>query len=137
MFDEIVEVLKRDSSLHCEVGPRHIRVPPVDPTGFEVRILQTGRGAYMVWFDGWHEEFDDYSEAVRCFAFGLSSHCRLKVLLKGKMRYRWTVECQKNSQWAENSTTGLLLFPFWRRTSVAYLANKANLEYTPPAQLRR
>jgi len=125
MFDDIVEVLKRNSSIQSEIGPRHIRVPATDPSGFEVRILQMGHGSYVVWFDGWHEEFDDCSEAVRCFAFGLSSNCRLKVLLKGGMRYRWTVERKTDEQWIEDSTTGLLLFPFWRRTTVTYLANRA------------
>ena len=124
MFDDIAEALKKDASLHCEIGLRHIRVPAADPSGFEVRILQTGRGSYMVWFDGWHEEFDDCSQAVRCFAFGLSSDCRLKVFLKEQMRYRWTVERRTGERWMDDSTTGLVLFPFWRRTTVRYLANR-------------
>jgi hypothetical protein len=60
---------------------------------------------------------------LNCFAFGLSDQCRLKVCLRGGFAYNWTVESKENGNWVEDSTTGLFLFPFWKRKHVCYLRN--------------
>src|SRR5262249_14251262 len=48
-----------------------------------------------VYFNGWHENFSDPSEALDCFVFGLSDECRLKEHRRGNVAYRWTVESKK------------------------------------------
>lgn len=74
-------------------------------------------------FEGWHEEFDDTEEALNVFALGLSNECRLRECRRGSFAYKWTVEYLENGEWIEQSTTGLLLFPFWMKKSVRYLQN--------------
>ena len=87
--------------------------------GFNISITSD----LVVWFDGWHEHFDDESEALDCFAFGFSDQCRLKVTLRGKFDYRWALQVIRDGEWVTESTTGLLIFPFWRAKRVEYRSN--------------
>lgn len=89
------------------------------PRGFDVSISED----LIVGFDGWHEHFDTPEEALECFAFGLSERCRLKVTYRGKFAHKWTMEFFEDGRWIEDSTTGILLFPFWRAPRIEYLQN--------------
>ncbi len=91
--------------------------------GFDVNLTIDGGNSYMVSFEAWHEETESEDEAVNLLALGLSNECRLKEYRRGKYSYKWTMELFEEGQWAEYSTTGLLLFPFWRKRSVRYLQN--------------
>lgn len=53
---------------------------------------------------------------------------QLKRLRKGRFPFRWTLEYLENSQSREESSTGLLVCPFWRRTTTEYLQNEAPFE---------
>jgi len=100
-----------------------IEVQPADVSGFSVSLRQTG-DHLTVAFEGWHEAFESETEALNCFAFGLSEACRLRVLYRGNSPVRWTVEAYRDGVWASDSETGLILIPFWRRKSVRYLQNR-------------
>ncbi|HEY3412688.1 MAG TPA: hypothetical protein VGM51_06490 [Armatimonadota bacterium] len=104
-----------------------IQVRPIAPTGFLVQITEQ-RGTFTVYYDGWHESFDDADTAFRCFAWGLSSHARLKVVSARGIAYRWTAETLIDGEWGVVSTTGLLFWPFWRRSTTRYLQNEALLD---------
>ncbi len=58
--------------------------------------------------------------------------CRLKVFRRGRIDYRWTLEYHNKAGWKEDSTTGLLLFPFWRKREVIYRQNAAIEEENCP-----
>ena len=58
-----------------------------------------------------------------CFAFGLSSSCRLAVIYRGDMPVKWTVESLEDGRWTADSTTGLLFQPFWRPARLVHLQN--------------
>jgi hypothetical protein len=94
------------------------------PTGFDVSFAEDEEG-YVVYFGSWHQHFarTEASSALECFAFGLSDSARLRVHSKGGVDYRWTLEALENGTWHTSSTTGLLLYPFWRRRQVRYLKN--------------
>ena len=79
--------------------------------------------SYTVFFEGWHEEFDDSEEALNCLAFGLSKDCRLKEHSRGSTPYKWTVEYLDGDNWEESSTTGTFFFPFWKSKKMRYLQN--------------
>ena len=89
------------------------------PAGFDVWISEE----LIVGYDGWHEHFDTPEKALECFAFGFSDQCRLRVSYRGKFAHKWTLESLVGGQWVEDSTTGLLFFPFWRTARVEYLQN--------------
>ncbi|MGH7176480.1 MAG: hypothetical protein ACREJC_03780 [Tepidisphaeraceae bacterium] len=89
------------------------------PNGFDVSITQD----LIVACDGWHEHFETEEKALACFALGLSDRCRLKVTFRGNFAHKWTFESLKDGQWAGDSTTALLYFPFWRARRIEYRQN--------------
>jgi len=121
-IDEIKTKLRNYPSVKHECTDSTISLLPLSDTGFTVR-LDIARGSFVVSFNGWHESFADPSEALNCFAFGLSNECRLKEHRRGAFAYRWTVESRQTGKWVADSETGLLVFPFWRRVEVVYLQN--------------
>lgn len=99
-----------------------LEIPAQNSAGFRVWIQEHNDGC-TVGFDGWHEEFRDMDSALNCFAFGLSTACRLKVFRRGNVDYKWQVLHQVDGQWVADSETGLLFFPFWRPREVRELQN--------------
>jgi hypothetical protein len=125
-MDPIAEIrnrLTKYPQARSESGANSITVLPADDKGFPVSFAVAG-SEYVVSFSGWHEHFTDANEALNCFAFGLSEDCRLKVYKRGNLEHRWTVESRSNGNWVEDSTTGLLFFPFWQRPRVEHLQNR-------------
>jgi len=94
---------------------------------FPVSIEQQGR-EFQVSFSGWHEHFPERSGALDCFAFGLSRSCRLKVTRRGNLECAWTVQSLCEGAWTDVSTTGLMLFPFWKSSSVSFQQNQLTLK---------
>ncbi len=120
--DRVKERLQRYPELVYRVFGGGITVEPSTPDGFRVSLIEQA-GEWVVWFDGWHDRFTSEDEALNCFMFGLSDRCRLRVHYRGSFPYRWTVEERVGDSWREDSTTGLLIFPFWRRPRIAYRRN--------------
>jgi hypothetical protein len=121
-IDEIETRLRKYPEVKYESTASSITVLPSSETGFNASF-DVGNNRYTVSFNGWHEEFEDASEALDCFAFGLSDECRLKEGRRGSSAYRWTVESKQNGEWVADSETGLFFFPFWKRARVVYLQN--------------
>ena len=121
-IDRIEAKLKKYPELSYEIEGNNISVKPVVESGFWVYFIVRKDG-YTVGFDGWHEEFQDEERALDCFAFGFSDQCRLKVVKRGKMECSWSVEGWDGERWVEDSTTGLIFVPFWRRKTVEYRRN--------------
>jgi hypothetical protein len=92
---------------------------------------------FTVSFSGWHEEFQDEQEAIDCFGFGLSERCRLKVLQRGRMSYKWVVQSRTDQGWTSDSETGLIFFPFWLPKRERHLQNHVvKIEEKPEAIVR-
>ena len=121
-IEEIKTRLRKYPGVKYETTPSSITVLPSSDRGFKV-MLEVAPGKYTVFFNGWHEDFEDVSEALDCFAFGLSDECRLKEYRRKNSAYRWAVESKQNGQWLADSETGLFIFPFWRRGAVVFLQN--------------
>jgi hypothetical protein len=127
MDDDAIDIILRKLAKYPQARfvrtERSITILPSDERGFEVGLAKRD-GRMTVNFDGWHEDFEDPDNALNCFAFGLSSVCRLRVEVRGRMRCKWVLEYLADNQWYEDSTVGLLLFPFWRQPSTIYLQNQ-------------
>lgn len=121
-IEEIETKLKKYREVKYELDKTGISVFPASDEGFTLSLYEHERG-FTVSFAGWHEEFQDKDEALNCFAFGLSSGCRLKEIRRGSFAYKWTVESKENENRVEDSTTGLFFFPFWKKKEVRYLQN--------------
>jgi hypothetical protein len=122
LFEQITEKLKKYPEVEFVIKDNMLTVKPVNENGFEVAI-SIDTDEYTVFYEGWHEHFEDTKEALQCFTFGLSDQCRLKVTYRGKSSYKWTMESLNKDQWQEDSTTGLLFTPFWRRKQIRYFSN--------------
>ena len=123
LIDDIKTRLSRYPHIRYESDASSITVFPHSPDGFAVTLVVNNGNVYTISFEGWHEDFEG-EEALNVFAFGLSYECRLKEYRRGNFAYKWTVEyLDDEGQWQEESTTGLLLFPFWKRSTVRYLQN--------------
>lgn len=120
--EEIKTKLQNYPEAKYESDGTSISVFPMSDDGFTVSLYEREEN-FTVAFDGWHEEFQDRNEALNCFVFGLSSECRLKEVRHGNFACKWTVESWENGKWVEDSTTGLLIFPFWKKEEVRYLQN--------------
>lgn len=119
-IETIKEKLSKYPNLTYEQGERSLTVSPED--GFSVSLFENNPG-YAVHFEGWHEEFSDQDEALNCFAFGLSDQCRLEIMKRGQFEYKWTLQHLVEGNWVEESSTGLMLVPFWRKKTVVYRQN--------------
>ena len=126
VVDAIAEArarLERLAGLRFTETADSIEVVPADSSGFPVALFVEPKG-FAVHFGGWHEHFESARDAVNCFSYGLRGDCRLRVVSRGSTPYRWTLEHRKAGQWVADSTTGSLLFPFWRRRREALLRNQ-------------
>src|SRR5262249_26725421 len=112
LISRIREKLTRHPGVTFNARERFLEIPAQKPTGFQV-WAEEGQNRYTIGFEGWHEEFTDVGEALNCFAFGLSTACRLRVFRRGGMDYKWQVLHEVDGRWVVDSETGLLLFTFW------------------------
>jgi hypothetical protein len=123
LVEEIKARLKKYPEVRFESDTSSITVFPSSPDGFGVTLLVNAVDSYTLSFEGWHEDFEVEEEARNVFALALSNECRLKEYRRGNFAYKWTLEFLEDGNWEEQSTTGLLLFPFWMKKSVRYLQN--------------
>jgi hypothetical protein len=89
-----------------------LEIPAQSPAGFRVWIREHGDRS-TVGFEGWHEEFTDADTALNCFAFGLSTACRLRVFRCLGTDYKWQVLVQVDGEWAVDSEAGMLFPTFF------------------------
>jgi hypothetical protein len=100
---------------------------PGEEDGFDVTLFpdQDISEPYVVFYgDMYHEHFEDEEDAIKCFMFGLSNKCRLRVEYWGNKAYRWIMEYKReNGEFEADYETGCLLKPFWKKKTVKYLQN--------------
>ena len=125
-IEQIRTKLQKYPDAKYEADANYIRVLPTCENGFRVELI-AAKNDYTVYFNGWHETFADEKEALNCFAFGLSKECRLKEHRRLGVAYKWSVEYRDAGKWVEDSTTGLLVYPFWGKLEVRYLQNDLEL----------
>jgi hypothetical protein len=122
LIEDIKTRLQKYPAAKYECGANYIRVLPNSEKGFTVDLVAS-RNDFTVHYNGWHEDFDDEEAALNCFTFGLSTQCRLKEFRRWKVAFQWTAQYWDGAAWVEDSTTGLLLYPFWGGLEIRYLQN--------------
>ena len=122
-IEEIKQRMAKYPQARCESDSTSATVFPTSDDGFEVTLIVNSNDHYTIHFEGWHEDFSNATEALNCFAFGLSSDCRLREYRRGNFAYKWTVEYKDQDEWIEEGTVGLLLFPFWLKCTTRLLQN--------------
>ena len=123
-IDKIKQKLTKYPEVQFETDSSSITILPTTPEGFSVTLIMNSQDSYTVHFEGWHENFDDENEALGVLALGLSGDCRLREYYRGNFAYKWVVDFKEDEEWLEQSTTGLLIFPFWRKIRMRILQNR-------------
>ncbi len=123
--ETILSKLDKYTGFEIVNGDGSITVSCNNPESFDVSFHALGKD-FQVSFDGWHELFDAEEDALNCFAFGLSKECRLKVAKRGKMECSWTAQYWRDDKWIDDTTTGLIVIPFWRSKKIEYGHNLIN-----------
>lgn len=123
IIDQVTEWLRQQPEFSFRVQENWIEAITSRPCGFPVR-LEVHRDELIVSYGGWHEHFTSKDEAFRCFRFGLLGSCRVRTHRRGRFAYRWVLEFLDGDRWVEESETGLLIFPFWRKDQVEYFSNQ-------------
>ena len=100
-----------------------ITISGTPESGFDITVC-VDDSEITVYFEGWHEHFElaQFDQALSCIRSGLTDACRIRVESKGNRPYKWTLE-YNDQDWEDDTTTGLLFFPFWKKTSTRYLQN--------------
>jgi hypothetical protein len=136
-INEIKKRLKSYPDIQYKIVGNKVTVFPSSEEGFPVQLTDNGNGYTVQFGNMWHEEFVHVNDALNCFVFGLSDHCRLKITYRGRFAQAWTVEeMDEEGAWEECSwigccTTGLLVPPFfWLRKSYKYLHNSMLIKGT-------
>lgn len=117
---QIKERLKNYAYAKYESGDNYIRVLPLSKDTYSAELILEDDGC-IVFFNGWHERFDKIEEGLDCFTFGLSTDCRLKESRCREVAYRWTLEYKQGDEWVEDSTTALLIYPYFGKKEIKYL----------------
>ena len=128
MFEGLLQKLNDCGQVRYEAGAYFVRTLAISPEGFPVKIEWIWDTHFAVLLDGWHQDFDSYEQAVRCFTLAVAGHYRLKTASKGSFHFRWTLEYWDDSAWVEDSTITDLFYPFWKPTTTNYLHNDLHCE---------
>ncbi|RYG46018.1 hypothetical protein EON79_11195 [bacterium] len=131
----IAAALEAYPEAKVENDGRSIYVLPDTEEGFTVLIFHD-KGRFSVYYNGWHEEFEDEEAAIGCFVTGLTPKVRLIEERRGGKPYRWTLETKTGEGWWTVSTTSLPLAPFWRRKRPTVLQNRLVPEVEPGKGVR-
>lgn len=121
VIEKIKERLQKYPHVKFEEDENSISIFPTSDDGFIVTLIFDGAN-FTVHFNGWHENFEVEEKALNCFAFGLSTECRLKEFRRGEP-YKWTLEFEENGNWIESSTVGQYISAFWKKETIHYLQN--------------
>jgi len=124
LVEEIRGRLLKYPDVRYETVDNRIRVLPASEHGFEVQLFEPENNYYMVFFNGWHEDFTESDRALDCFALGLSTQCRLLEYRRRDYAYKWVLEVKRPAGWVRQSVTALIFFPFWRKRKVRVLQNQ-------------
>ncbi|RYG32480.1 hypothetical protein EON81_20565 [bacterium] len=118
----ISAVLSAYPEAKVEAEELSIYVLPANDEGFTVLMFMEN-DVFSVYYNGWHQEFEDEETAIGTFMTGLTKQVRLIEVRRGGEAYRWTLETQTGDGWWTVSTTSLPYAPFWKRKRPVVLQN--------------
>jgi hypothetical protein len=117
ILDQLIDKFSNRPGIKTEQDGNTFAILPRDDGGFKLWIREEKGRKFTVGFDRWQETFTDATQALACFALGLSKDCRLKVYSKLGTRYHWIVQQYVNGLWVdgpsfEDLNNSVRLWPF-------------------------
>ena len=110
-----------------------LTIHKANTNGFDVIVTMDEVDLYILTDCGFHDhwrlaEFKNNNEALESiFALVrdmLSENMQIKVMLSNKSPYRWILQFKDESEWVDESTTGLLFWNYLGRRSMEFYKNQ-------------
>ena len=117
----LAERLKETPDVTFHVEEDRLTIPERQG-GFEIVFTDDGQ-EFTVHLGTWHDHFDTPEEAIECVLFALTAQCRIRVVSRGGLAYKWTLQRYEDGEWHSGSTMAIPLVKFWRRRDEQYLSN--------------
>jgi hypothetical protein len=123
ILDQLVDKFSNRPGLKTESTDNTFAILPQDNTGFKLWIREEKGRKFTVGFDRWQETFNDATQALACFALGLSRDCRLKVFSRLGARYKWTLQQFVGGLWVDGTVHEEKIVSIWPFRKTEYLQN--------------
>lgn len=123
ILEQVIEKFSNRPGLKTQVSGEKFSILPSQPDGFSVWIREEKGRKLTVGFDRWQETFSDATQALACFALGLSRDCRLKVYSRLGARYHWVVQQYVGGLWVDGPVHHESVFSLWPFRKTEYLQN--------------
>ncbi len=123
ILDQLIDKFSNHPGLKTEHVDNTFAILPRDETGFRLWIREEKGRKFTVGFDRWQETFNDATQALACFALGLSKDCRLKVFSRLGARYHWTLQQFQGGLWVDGSEYKEKIVSIWPFRKTEYLQN--------------
>jgi len=128
IIDTVVEKLNKYPDIKFDKkNDSELKIFCRDDKGFDI-LLQTDQRENTLHFGTFHWHYDnteeETNEMLNQLVFGLTGIARLKEFSKNDKAYKWTLQIQeKDCDWFDNGTMGLMNFNFWTKADIKYLQN--------------
>ena len=123
ILEQLIDKFSNRPGLKTDLTGNTFSIIPSDPSGFKLWIREDKGRKFTVGFDRWQETFNDATQALACFALGLSKDCRLKVVSRLGARYHWTVQQYVGGLWVDGSVHVEKIVSIWPLRKIEYLQN--------------
>ena len=123
ILDQLIDKFSNRAGLKTEITDNTFTILPSSSTGYKLWIREEKGRKFTVGFDRWQETFNDATQALACFALGLSKDCRLKVFSRLGARYHWVVQQYVSGLWVDGPIHHEPIFSLWPFRKTEYLQN--------------
>jgi hypothetical protein len=123
ILEQLVDKFSNRPGLKTEHTGNTFAILPSGPNGYKLWIREEKNRRFTVGFDRWQETFGDATQALACFALGLSKDCRLKVYSRLGARYHWIVQQYVGGLWVDGPTHKEAIVSLWPFRKTEYLQN--------------
>jgi len=128
IIDFVIEKLNKYPVIkYIKKSDSELEIFRLDDHGFDI-LLHLDKRENTLHFGTFHWHFDNNQEEIdemlNQLVFGLTGIARLKELSKNGKAYKWILQIQdREGNWFDNETMGLMNFNFWTKTNIKYLQN--------------
>lgn len=128
IIDKVVEKLIKYPDIKFDKkNDSELKIFCCNEKGFDI-LLQTDQRENTLHFGAYHSHFDnndeETNEMLNQLVLGLTGIARLKEFSKNGKAYKWILQIQdKDRNWFDNGTIGIMNFNFWTKPDIKYLQN--------------
>jgi len=128
IIDTIVEKLIKYPDIKFQkISDCELEIFCNDENGYDI-FLQTDPRENTLYLGTFHWHFDNTKEEIdemlNQLIFSMTGISRLKEFSKNGKAFKWTLQVQdRDGNWYDNGTMGVMKFNFWTKADIKYLQN--------------